>query len=330
MITYTNLSIPDLLRAKVSVFAELYTKNRQLQEQEQKMTAANKMLELEIQEKIKSEEKVNLLNRQLMDNIERLKETNEELERFAYVASHDLQEPLRKIILFSDQLSVRYGAILKEQGNDFIERILKSSERMRMLIKNILSFSRSAANNDLFEVTDLNLLLEGILSDLEITIDQKKAVIKIEKLPSLNIVPGQFRQLFQNLIINSLKFCKINNIPEIQISSEIVKGIQLDGLADDKFNDDYCNIYIRDNGIGFEQKYADDIFVLFKRLNSYDKYEGTGIGLAICKKIVDQHRGFISVTSIPEEGTTFTITLPLKQQELLIIPNESARLQQQS
>lgn len=308
---------PDLLRAKVAVFVELYTKNRQLQAQEQKTAASNKQLELEIREKIKSEEKIILLNKQLLENIEQLKNTNEELERFAYVASHDLQEPLRKIILFSDQLAIKYGALLKEEGNDFVERILKSSERMRMFIKNILTFSKAAGNSDSFEVTDLNLLLEDVLSDLEITIAQKKAVISVDKLPSLKIVPGQFRQLFQNLIINSLKFCKADHAPEIHILAEMVKGVQLNNIRSDQHDEDFCNIYVKDNGIGFEQKYANEIFVLFKRLNSYDKFEGTGIGLAICKKIIEQHKGFISVTSNPDEGTTFIISLPLKLPEVV-------------
>ena len=315
---------PELLRAKVAVFVELYTKNRLLQEQEHKMAEANKQLEQEIQEKINSEEKVNLLNKQLLENIERLKSTNEELERFAYVASHDLQEPLRKIMLFSDQLAVKYRVILKGEGNDFIERILKSAERMKMLIKNILSFSRSASNSDAFEETDLNNLLEGVLSDLEVTIEQKNAMINIEQLPMLKIIPGQFRQLFQNLIINALKFSKADCSPEIHIYAEMARGLQPDNTNNDGYNEEYCNIYVKDNGIGFEPKYADEIFVLFKRLNSKDKFEGTGIGLAICKKIVEQHMGAISVTSAAGEGTTFTISLPLRQQEAINFPTDNA------
>jgi len=304
---------PELLRAKVAVFVELYKKNHQLLAQEQKMAAANRQLEKEIKERINSEAKVTLLNKQLIENINRLKATNEELERFAYVASHDLQEPLRKIIIFSDQLAAKYGTILKEEGTDFIDRITKASERMRLLIKNILSFSRSAANSDAFEETDLHELLEGVLSDLEISIQQKNAVVHIGHMPTLKIIPGQFRQLFQNLIINSLKFCKENCPPDIEIYSEKVKGLQVSDIKNELYKDDYYNIYIKDNGIGFEQKYADDIFTLFKRLNTYDKFEGTGIGLSICKKIVEQHNGSISATSNINEGTTFIISLPVKE-----------------
>jgi signal transduction histidine kinase len=304
---------PELLQAKVAVFVELYQKNHQLLAQEQKMAAANRQLEREIRERINSEAKVTLLNKQLMENITRLKASNEELERFAYVASHDLQEPLRKIIIFSDQLAARYGPILKGEGNDFIERIIKASERMRLLIRNILSFSRSSANSESFEETDLHLLLEGVLSDLEISIQQKNAVVRVGYLPILKIIPGQFRQLFQNLIINSLKFCRENCRPEIEIYTEKARGIAMPGINHELYKNDHYNIYIKDNGIGFEQKYANDIFTLFKRLNSYDKFEGTGIGLSICKKIVEQHNGSISAISNEGQGTTFIISLPVKE-----------------
>jgi signal transduction histidine kinase len=307
---------PELLRAKVSVFVELYTKNHQLIAQEQKLVAANKILEKEIIEKIKSEDRVTQLNKQLVENITRLKETNEELERFAYIASHDLQEPLRKITIFSDQISKKYKDVLDDQGRDFIDRILRATERMRVLIKNILHFSKSTANMDVFEMTDLRQILDGILSDLEIPIEQKKAVIKIGDLPTMNVIPAQIRQLFQNLIVNSLKFCKEHCPPEITVSANR-KKIN---------NEEYWNIYLQDNGIGFEQKYASEIFTLFKRLNSYDKFEGTGIGLTICKKIVERHSGLISVKSSVGHGTTFTISLPLKDKKE-IAQNDSLKEQ---
>ena len=304
---------PELLRAKVGVFVELYQKNHQLRAQEKRMALANRLLEKEILEKIKSEEQVNKLNRQLVENINQLKASNEELERFAYVASHDLQEPLRKIILFSDQLSVKYKPVLKDEGSDLIDRIMKSSQRMRMLIKNILNFSRSTAQSDAFENTDLNALLSSILSDLEVSISQKNAVVRVGYMPVLPIIPEQFRQLFQNLIINSLKFSADDRAPEIHIYSEKAPSIQ---LADEKgklYQQGNYNIYIKDNGIGFDPKYAEDIFTLFKRLNNYDKFEGTGIGLSICKKIVEQHNGSISAISDVGAGTTFTISLPFRE-----------------
>ena len=248
-----------------------------------------------------------------MENINQLKASNEELERFAYVASHDLQEPLRKIILFSDQLSVKYKPVLKDEGSDLIDRIMKSSQRMRMLIKNILNFSRSTAQSDAFENTDLNALLSSILSDLEVSISQKNAVVRVGYMPVLPIIPEQFRQLFQNLIINSLKFSADDRAPEIHIYSEKAPSIQLADEKGELYQQGNYNIYIKDNGIGFDPKYAEDIFTLFKRLNNYDKFEGTGIGLSICKKIVEQHNGSISASSDVGAGTTFTISLPFRE-----------------
>jgi signal transduction histidine kinase len=303
---------PELLRAKVAVFAELFKKNHALLAQEQKLAAANILLEKEIQERTLSEEKIKLLNMQLVENITQLKATNEELERFAYVASHDLQEPLRKIILFSDRLAVKYHDKLGDEGNKSIERIIKSSERMKMLIRNILSFSKTSVSSGSFEETNLNELLESLLPDLEVSIEQKKGVIEIKELPLMNVIPDQIRQLFQNMIINALKFSRPDNPPHILIYGEQVKGMQVPGIKDDRYDEDFYAIYVQDNGIGFEQKYSDEIFTLFKRLNSNDKYEGTGIGLSICKKIVEQHKGFISVTSSLNEGTTFKIILPAR------------------
>jgi len=307
---------PELLRAKISVFVDLFKKNHQLIAQEHKMATANKMLEIEIKERINSEQQVTLLNKQLLDNISNLKVSNEALERFAYVASHDLQEPLRKINLFSDQLIRKYEEILNDDGKQLLGKIIKASDRMRVLIKDILSFSRSASNSEAFEITNLNELIAGIISDLEVSIQQKKAIIKIEGLKPLKIIPGQFRQLFQNLLINSLKFSKENQPPEIHIyaeESKIRQAKEAKGTLTDNINDHYYCIYIKDNGIGFEQKYADQIFTLFKRLNSSDKFEGTGIGLSICKKVMDQHNGHISVESKPGEGTTFMVSLPMNR-----------------
>lgn len=305
---------PELLRAKVSVFVELYRKNHLLMAQDQKMAAANKRLENEIKERRSSEAKVRMLNLQLMENINRLKETNEELERFAYVASHDLQEPLRKIILFSDRFSLKYKHVLNEESADYIDRIMKAAERMRMLIKNILLFSRSVTDADIFEEISLNELLSTILSDLEVSIEQKRARVKIDPLPTLRVVPAQFRQVFQNLIMNALKFSKADTEPEIHIYCEQRKGVHVPNVKGDMFNADYHTIYVRDNGIGFEQKYADEIFTLFKRLNSAEKFEGTGIGLSICKKIVEQHNGVISAVSEPGAGTTFMMSFPCNVQ----------------
>jgi len=302
---------PDLLRAKVAVFADLYNKKYQLMMQEQKLIMANKKLEQEVEEKRISEEKIQVLNNQLVENIDHLKAINEDLERFAYVASHDLQEPLRKIILFGDRLSGKYSDALGAEGVDYLNRMVKATGRMQELIKNILSFSRATTNIDDLEETDINVILDNIISDLEVSISQKKAIIHIGRIPHLNVIPSQIRQVFQNLIINALKFSKEDVPPVITISAEYVNGLDVEGADTTNANKTYCRIFVKDNGIGFEQKYAGQVFLIFKRLHSHDQFEGTGIGLSICKKIVEKHNGSISVESIPNVGTTFTITLPV-------------------
>ena len=304
---------PELLRAKVAVLVDLYKKNHELLAQEQKMAAANRLLQKEIKERIGSEEHVNLLNRQLRENIDQLKATNEELERFAYVASHDLQEPLRKIMLFSDQLSIKHKNVLNEEGRDFLERIIKSSERMRVLIKNILSFSRTAANSETCEETDINVLIKGVLSDLEVSIEQKNAVFHIGQLPVLKVVPGQFRQLFQNLIINSLKFSKESCSPEISIYAEYMRNKDISGVKENKHGEGHYNIYIKDNGIGIEKKYLKNIFKKFYRVPTGDVHnvKGFGLGLNFVKRIIDAHSGKIRVNSLPGIGTEFRLFIPL-------------------
>lgn len=308
---------PELLRAKVAVFAELYTKNHELIAQEKKLIAANKNLEREIQERIKSEEQVKSLNQQLIQNINQLKSTNEELERFAYVASHDLQEPLRKIIIFGDRLAEKYHKLLGEEGMDFLSRMVNASKRMQMLIKNLLAFSRFSTTQDSLQETNLNNLVESVLSDLEIQIEQKQAQFSIGMLPTISVVPSQFRQLFQNLIINALKFSKEEQPPQVAIYAEKIKGIQITGIQSHMYNDDFFRIFVKDNGIGFDAQYAEQIFTVFKRLHSFDKYEGTGIGLSICKKIVEKHNGSIIAEGRMNEGATFIITLPVKNKEVV-------------
>ena len=274
---------PELLRTKVNVFVELYRKNHQLLQQEQHLTQ---------------------LNQQLTMNLFQLKSTNEELERFAYAASHDLQEPLRKILLFSERLLGKYEQ-LDSEGQNYLDKISKSASRMQVLIKNILDFSRSV-DSEAFEETDLGSLLDGLLSDLEMSIEQKKASILVDPLPILRVIPAQIRQLFQNLIINALKFSLPDVPPEIHVFA-----------ASDE--EGFCHIHVADNGIGFEQKYADQIFTLFSRLHSYDQFEGTGIGLSICRKIAEKHGGAIQAFGEPGKGATFILDLPLKKAEMTTV-----------
>ena len=189
----------------------------------------------------------------------------------------------------------------------------KSSERLQNLIKDILSYSGLASHDDTITKTDLNAIIKDILIDLEMMIQETKAKINISELPQLYINPGQARQLFQNIIGNALKFLRPNVNPEINITYDISdRSVQLKDMTttEPQF---FCNIYVKDNGIGFDDSYSDQIFTLFKRLNDGATYEGTGIGLAICKKIVEQHKGFITAKGKLNEGSVFTISLPLNR-----------------
>jgi signal transduction histidine kinase len=304
---------PELLRAKVGVFVELYKKTHQLVMQEQNLINVNKHLEKEIQERIISEEKVMLLNRQLLENIQQLRSTNEELDRFAYIASHDLQEPLRKIRTFGDRLSTKLDTDLPEDAQHYLKSMLNASERMQSLINDILTYSRFTTMPQAFEDVNLETIVKEVLSDLEVVIEQRKAHVTWNDLPTVPAIPGQIRQLFQNLISNALKFAKEDTAPVIEISAVKSKGKFLRDVPKGKENEYFSNIYFKDNGIGFDPKFADQIFVLFKRLHNYNRYAGTGIGLSICKKIVERHNGIIAAESKPNHGAVFTVSLPYVQ-----------------
>jgi signal transduction histidine kinase len=301
---------PGVLRAKVTVLIDLYKKNRQLLAQEQRLVAINKNLELEIKERKASEEKVKQLNRQLLENIASLESANKDLDRFAFMASHDLQEPLRKIRMFSDRLNLKYQSLLDDDGKVNIVRIQKAAERMQNLITDILTFSKIAVDKAAFVDTNINVVIDEILIDLDEEIKAKNAQIMVDKLPLLSANPGLIKPLFQNLISNALKYSKKDVPPVINIQHDA--ALQINGKTKDA-KDRYCKILIHDNGIGFDQKYAEEIFGMFKRLHHNTEFQGTGIGLALCKKIVEQHKGFISARSKINEGSTFIISLPIKQ-----------------
>jgi two-component system CheB/CheR fusion protein len=236
--------------------------------------------------------------------------SNAELLQFASVASHDLKEPLRKIHIFSNLVKERYLNDLDNGAADYIERIIGSSSRMTRLINDLLTFSRLSVIS-LFELTDVNVILAEVLSDLELQVREKDAVIEITNFPKMELVPGQMRQVFQNIISNALKFSRAGVQPHISISCERVDSCSINAI--NKENGAFCRISIRDNGIGFDQQYSNKIFTIFQRLHSRDKYEGTGIGLAITKKIIEKHNGLIYTASIEGQGTTFTIILPVLQ-----------------
>jgi hypothetical protein len=300
----------ELLRFKVGVFVELYRKTRQLMQQEKKLKATNQSLEMEIEERRISETKIKMLNEQLVQNNTELKAINEELDRFAYVASHDLQEPLRKIQLFSDKITQQLNGSVEALVGDHLKKITKASSRMQLLINDLLKFSRHTQSKEDFILLDLNKVLQDVLSDLEAELDRRGAKVKYKELPSIWAIPSQIQQLFQNLISNSLKFSKPDVPPVIEIYSEkqsAKKGQEKNAIQH--------RIYFKDNGIGFDEKYSDEIFIVFKRLHSYHEFEGSGIGLSICKKIVEKHHGTIEAISRINEGATFVITLPQEQRQ---------------
>jgi signal transduction histidine kinase len=300
---------PELLRAKVSVYIDLYTKNRQLIAQEQKLMIINRNLENEIKERMISEEQVNELNRKLVENIDRLEAANKDLDRFAFMSSHDLQEPLRKIRTFTDLLYSKYKDVFNDDAVRYINRIQNAAERMQTLVKDILEFSKLSNDKDRFVDTDLNILVEEVLSDMETMIHEKKAKVNIRSLPSLEVNPGLMRPLFFNLIGNALKYSQRETDPVVEIYGEPdTNDDDLNAVVKKKR---YCRIYVKDNGIGFDQKYAEKIFEMFVRLHGKSEYEGTGIGLALCKQIVEKHQGFISALSSEKQGSTFIISLPM-------------------
>jgi signal transduction histidine kinase len=296
---------PDVLRAKVGVLIELYKKTRLLHEQEQKLIAINRSLENEIKDRKLSEEKVIQLNRQLLQNINSLESANKDLEQFAFMASHDLQEPLRKILMFSDRLFQKHQNVLQDDVR-LIKRIQSSAERMQSLIVDILAFSKISIDKTNFVATNLNEILQEIVTDIGDEITGKNANITIENLPSLEVNPRLMRMLFHNLISNALKYCKTDISPQIKIFSENSVVVR---SRDKRF----CRIFVEDNGIGFDQKYAEDIFGMFKRLHHESEFTGTGIGLALCKKIVEQHSGYISAQSQINIGSRFIVSLPIPQ-----------------
>jgi PAS domain S-box-containing protein len=247
-------------------------------------------------------------NQKLAETIAELESSNRDLQQFASVASHDLQEPLRKTLIFATLLKEKHGAELTGSGALFLEKIISSSNRMKTMIFDILSYSRLAKNDDQFLLTDLKMLVNEVIEDYELIIEEKKAVVVVGDLPAIEVNQGQIRQVFQNLISNALKFAKTDVAPYIEIA------VEPSPLSANQ-NRVYANsvtITIKDNGIGFDEVYGEKIFSLFQRLNTKDKYEGSGIGLAITKKIIDKHNGRISATSKEGEGAKFTITLPLR------------------
>jgi signal transduction histidine kinase len=252
--------------------------------------------------------------RELAARIRQLHRSNEELETFAYVASHDLQEPLRKIRSFGERLQAKYGDVLQGEGQMYINRMSEAAQRMEKLIDDLLLYSRATHQGRNLKAIDLGRCISSTLADLEIAIEETQARIEQPSTwPRIEAVPSQMEQLFQNLIKNSLRFAQKDVPPVVKISHYEARGSELaqwELLQPDK---QYCIIRIEDNGIGFDRVHAEHIFMVFHRLNGRMEYEGSGIGLAICKKIVENHGGFIAAEGQAMKGAVFSIVLPLVQ-----------------
>jgi PAS domain S-box-containing protein len=239
-----------------------------------------------------------------------LEKMNKELQSFTYISSHDLQEPLRKIQTFSSRILEKEYQLLSDAGKDYFDRMQNAALRMQTLIDDLLAYSRTNTGERKYEPTDLNKIIEEVKSDLQEDLKQKHATIETNGLCKINIIPFQFRQLLHNLFYNSLKFSRPAQPLHIKIESNIAKGAT---FRNARLRDDvsYCHISFSDNGIGFEQKYGEKIFELFQRLHSKLQYNGTGIGLAIVKRIVENHSGIITATGTLNKGATFDIYLPV-------------------
>jgi PAS domain S-box-containing protein len=242
-----------------------------------------------------------------------LNRSNKELEEFAYIASHDLQEPLRKISMFTERLRAKYAGTFDKEGELFLDRVLGSASNMRNLMDNLLEFSRANRSSSGFISVNLTNLVNQVVADLELKIEESNCKISfLTTLPTVEAVPTEMKQLFTNLFTNAIKFAKKDTPCLIEISAhklskeeKVVQRLVPDG--------NFYSIEVRDNGIGFETEYSERIFQIFQRLHGKAEYPGSGIGLAICKKIIDNHNGVIFARSLPEAGATFTIILPENQ-----------------
>ena len=243
-----------------------------------------------------------ILEEQVQIRTAELERSAEELTNFAYVASHDLQEPLRKIIAFGDRLAAKFDSVLNDTGRDYIERMQKSAIRMKGLIDDLLHFSRVTLRSAPFKEIDLNEVITEVLSDLEVQIERTNGCVEVDTLPKIEGGKFQMHQLFQNLISNGLKYHRDEVAPVIKIKYA-------------GFENDLEEIYIEDNGKGFDEKHLDRIFRPFERLHGRSEYGGTGMGLAICHKIVTHHQGQITAKSQPLQGATFIVKLPSKQRK---------------
>jgi len=256
-----------------------------------------------------AENEIRKITDELMRYNKELEQINKALESFTFVASHDLQEPVRKIRTFLNLIAEKETGNLSEKSKDYMNRTIRAATQMQQLIHDLLLYSRTTTSSEHFKKTDLNNILHDVTTELKEMIEEKNAFVVTERLPELEVIPFQFHQLFVNMISNSLKFSGADRKPHIHIKADMVDKDSLE-LNNGNIYEKYYRITISDNGIGFDPRYDDKIFDLFQRLHSKNKYSGTGIGLAICKKIIENHDGFITAHGEPDKGATFIVYLP--------------------
>ena len=304
-----NDELGELIDGLNEMLAQIQARDAELEQGRQylehRVQERTKELQLEIAERKQTEER-------LKATALRLERSNRELQDFAYVASHDLQEPLRKVQAFGDRLKAACSKAIGAEGSDYLDRMQAAAKRMQTLIDDLLAFSRVTTKANPFEPVDLNRIAQEVLSDLEVRIQQSGGQVELGELPAIDADPLQMRQLFQNLLGNALKFHQEGRLPVVKVRGQAVNQPSRESAANGQV-EEVCQITVEDNGIGFNEKYLDRIFILFQRLHGRSAYEGTGIGLAICRKIADRHGGSITAKSTPGEGSTFVVTLPRKQ-----------------
>ncbi|GJL77829.1 MAG: hypothetical protein NPINA01_08180 [Nitrospinaceae bacterium] len=276
-----------------------------IEKREKELATTNTILKSEIEQRRIAEQSLKLYSKEL-------KRSNQELHDFATIASHDLQEPLRKIITFGDRLTAQISNI-DEKSQNYLERMQNAAQRMKQFIDDLLEYSKVGTKAKPFEETDLNKVFSGVLENLETKICKSNAQISCDPLPTLQVDSFQIHQLFQNLVANAIKFKRGDEPPVVEISARTIEN-------------GFWEFVFKDNGIGFDEKYLDRIFKPFERLHGKNEYEGSGMGLTICKKITNRHGGNIIVSSIPQEGSCFRVILPetqIKKEKILPLPSEN-------
>jgi signal transduction histidine kinase len=295
---------PDILLLKIKTFYRLSEQTRQLMEMEKTLRE-----EIELRKKAENilEEKVRERTAELMKSNQRLEESNNELQQFAFIASHDLQEPLRKIQTFSGLAIDKFGD--SDKAKPYLGKIFEAATRLRNLVTDLLQYSKIYTDEE-FSMIDLNVMITEIMQDLELQIEMKHCTFHVSKLPQIEGIPFQMRQVFQNLLSNSIKFSKANQGCFVTVTGELVSEKSFEAKPSPE--GDFCRLVVADNGIGFSNEFRGRIFEIFHRLRNRSAYEGTGIGLAIVKKVVERHDGIIDAWGRENEGAKFTIVVPVR------------------